>query len=206
MYRLALALIIGLALLVAGCTSAPPADSPAADATADGDATPAPTDGDEAPTETESAGDGDDGGVGNPGGATDLEALLPDEVNGIQLTKYSYDGGSLDEDTAGFSLEGLASAAGVTPDEVSLAVAADQANNAVTIFAIRIDGRSGEQAMDALIENDDTGLQEAVEEANVGGKDVLTAGGYVYLYAAGDVLFQVYAEGAAAEDALSQLP
>lgn len=207
MYRLALALVIGLALLVAGCSGAP-AGTPAPNATeGGGGAAESPDEGDGAPTETESGGDGDDdGGVANRGGATDLEALLPDEVNGVQLTKASFDGGSLDEETSGFSLEGLASAAGVSPDEISFATAVDQANGDVTIFAIRIEGRSGEQTLDALLENDDTGLEAAAQEANVGGKDVLTASGVVYLYAADDVLFQVYATEAFAEDALSQLP
>ena len=209
MYRLSLTVMVGLTLLLAACSGAPANSSPAADATADQDGRPtaAETGGEDdgSASETEDAGDDGAGGA-NPGGATDLEALLPDEVNGVQLTKSSFSGEQIE--TAGFSLDDLVAAAGVSPDDISLAMANDQSGGQISIIAIRIEGRSGEQALEALLESDTTGLAEAVREATVGGKEVLVSeiGGAIYLYAADDVVFELLADEASAEDALSQLP
>ena len=208
MNRLAVVLLMGLVLLLAACSGTPADNSPVATADGGAAATQDEPDGDDggAPTATQEPGeDGDDDGVANPGGATDLEALLPDEVAGIELTKASFNGANIDEE-AGFNLEGIASAAGAQLEDVSLATAVDEANGVVTIFAVRIEGLSGEQTMNAALENDDTGLSESVEEANIGGKDVLTSGGVVHLYASDDVLFQVYAAEGVAEEVFSQLP
>lgn len=142
--------------------------------------------------------------------ATDLEALLPDEVDGAPLTKFSYSG----EDAAATAVAGLddeflgrlAATFGKTLDDASIAVATD-AEEQIFLAAIHLDGVSGEEMLEYAVEDDDAWGTFGFEETTLGGKTVAAApDGGLYLYGAGEVLFEIIGEPALAEDAISQLP
>jgi hypothetical protein len=171
----------------------------------------------ETAAETDDTGDGE---TPNPLASFDLnqdralEDLLPDEVGGAQLQKFSFAGeeffGTADEEFQTF-LERV----GATSDDVSAAFAGDQTGEFTgAIFAIRVAGADTNE-LEEEFRNAAANAEEGavdVEERNVGGKDVWT--GFdpeqettIYFYAAGDILFFVqHDDEAVAEEILSQMP
>ena len=84
------------------------------------------------------------GAVAEAHGAPDLEELLPDELDGLVLTTASYRGDAVTE-VVGFDstmLEAMLADVGATMDDLSLAVAGDEAGT-VLVAAIRVDGVPG---------------------------------------------------------------
>lgn len=154
-----------------------------------------------------------------PSSAKDLEALIPDEIGGISLTKFSMQGnefvnsGSSTEETQKF-LEGL----GVSTDKVAVAAGygvATDSGDALAVFVFRAEGAGTERLLTLFKEATDADRQAPLDwkTATVGGKQVERAidpeqdNQVVYLYASGDVLFFLAStkeENAA--DALEALP
>jgi hypothetical protein len=152
-----------------------------------------------------------------PSSAKDLEALIPDEIGGITLQKFSMQGdefvssGGATEETQQF-LKGL----GVDTDDVAVAAGFGSSTDtgALVVFVFRADGAGTDRLLTVFKKALDSDRDEALEweAANVGGKQVERASdaeqeGQVYLYAQGDVLFYLAAtrEEDAAE-ALEALP
>jgi hypothetical protein len=153
-----------------------------------------------------------------PSEAADLEALIPDEVGGLTLTKASMQGseflasGESDPATQKF-LEDL----GVNPEDVAVAFgfgfAAD--GSSVGIFVFRAEGAEAGRLVSVFKEATDTDRESPLEweSTSVGGKDVERAvdpeadNMIDYLYARDDVLYLVSAgtEDVATE-ALGKLP
>jgi ABC-type glycerol-3-phosphate transport system substrate-binding protein len=152
-----------------------------------------------------------------PSSAKDLEALIPDEIGGITLQKFSMQGdefvssGGATEETQQF-LEGL----GVATDDVAVAAGFGSSTDtgAIVVFVFRADGAGTDRLLTVFKEALDSDRDQPLEweAASVGGKQVERASdaeqeGMVYLYAQGDVLFYLAAnrEENAAE-ALEALP
>lgn len=205
--------LVGLALVVGACGGAStPTASPAAPATEAASsvepASPAPS---TAAASTEPAGSGPQVSL-QPGAATDLEAMLPDDVNGTTLRKGSFDGSSLAASGVPLDTGGLApilKATGKTVADVRMAIGspADQASlGKLTIVALQIRGVPAESLL-PLFPN---GATQGMQKATVGGKSVLQAGatGFsVLIYLKGDVLFYVLgADPTLTEAAVSKLP
>lgn len=218
--------LIGLlALVVAGVLAACNGDqaspeaqetaaaSPVAQATEEATEEPTP---EETAAETEGEGEG---ASPDPLASFDLnqdqalEELLPDEVGGTELVKFSIAGA--DAFGGGEEFQGLLDRLGASADDVSAASAGDAAGALdVQIAAFRIAGADTddlEQEFVRLVEESEAGAVE-LEERNIEGKDVWTGvdeeqGMGVYFYAAGDVVFLVQTnDEQLAEEAISQLP
>lgn len=153
------------------------------------------------------------------GTAQDLEALIPNEIAGITLQKFSMQGsefvssGSATEETQDF-LEGL----GVSTDDVAVAAGyglSPDTGEGLAVFVFRAEGAGTERLLSVFKEATDASREQPLqwEAAEVGGKRVERAtdpeqdGQVVYLYATGDTLFFLAAtqEDHAAE-ALAALP
>jgi hypothetical protein len=218
--RLLLAL---LAMAVAGALAAcggGPSPSPEQDATASPIAIATDTATATEEESPEATDDDDDGGASpDPLASFDLnqdralEELLPDEIGGEQLMKFSFAGeeffGSADPEFEAF-LESV----GATSDDVSAAFAQLPGGESSTVGAIRIAGADEETLENEFrntVEDAEEGAVE-LEEEDIGGKDVWTgfdeeSQSNVYFYAASDVLFFVQTtDEAQAEEVFSQLP
>ncbi len=209
--RRALAAGLATLLLVAACggaaTSAPSAPPDATDPPA---ATDAPT---QTPTQTPAetpAVVATDAPVG-PGAATDLEAMLPSEVNGITFEKASFDGstfpggipigGGDDEflqflEDNGKSLEDL---------RVAIASPTDTESGGSMVMAIQVQGLAADKFLEFATSD------MADQKTTVAGKEVYGAamGGFgAYVYPKDDIVFYVLVMGGddLSEGIFSQLP
>lgn len=204
---LRIAVLLSLILVLVACGS-PANDAPAEEPTAqdggdNGDDGGEGDDGDDG----DDGENGDDGEGGHEGGVHDaaaLEAILPEEVGGIELNRNSFQGSESIE-AGGFNVEAAAQSVGRSVDDVMIATATDD-EGSIYIFAMHIEGAQGDQLRDAYQEEFEE--FEVTEEQNVGGKDVVTAAaGGIYIYTTGELFFQVMASDAElAADALSKLP
>jgi hypothetical protein len=158
-------------------------------------------------------------GLPSPGSVADLEALIPDEIGGIALQKFSMRGnefvssGSATQETQDF-LEGL----GVSTDDVAVAFGfgvSPASGEGVAVFVFRADGAGSDRLVSVFKEATDAERDAPLdwESANVGGKEVQRAldpeqnDQVVYLYAKGDTLFFLAAtQEEHAEEALAALP
>lgn len=146
----------------------------------------------------------------------DLEALIPDTVSGITVTKASMSGDQFltapgsDPATIQFLQE-----LGISTSDVSVATGyaiAPDGSFSMAMFVIRAAGADSARLVSALKTaydaNSDTPL--VWSSATVAGKSVETAtisGQTIYLYAKGDVLFFFSATGTGiAEEVFSGLP
>ena len=143
-----------------------------------------------------------------------LEALLPDTVGDLTLTKFSVKGAEFftgaGTDPA---FKDFLDRVHAQPDDVSAAVAADQGST-LQVLALRVAGANSDDLKTefrrALSESASTTV--TLSEATVGGKSVLTGfdpdqEANVYFYVVNDVLFFVTtADKTLAEAALQKLP
>ena len=143
-----------------------------------------------------------------------LEALLPDTVGDLTLTKFSVKGAEFftgaGTDPA---FKDFLDRVHAQPDDVSAAVAADQGST-LQVLALRVAGANSDDLKTefrrALSESASTTV--TLSEATVGGKSVLTGfdpdqEANVYFYVVNDVLFFVTtADKTLAEAALQELP
>ena len=143
-----------------------------------------------------------------------LEALLPDTVGNLTLTKFSVKGAEFftgaGTDPA---FKDFLDRVHAQPDDVSAAVAADQGST-LQVLALRVAGANSDDLKTefrrALSESASTTV--TLSEATVGGKSVLTGfdpdqEANVYFYVVNDVLFFVTtSDKTVAEAALQKLP
>ena len=199
-----LALIILMAACSSGGTSASATASPTAAASS------------EAASESADASASDAlPSIDLPNSDAELEALLPDEIGGVTLTKFSMRGAEFmtqgDQEFTDF-LDRI----GAEADDVSVAfgVSMDASQSGTGVFAFQVRGTDNDQLLEELAGSlEDDGTATGFENANVGGKDVRRAAagddaqGSVYLYGVGDIVFFITTtdEDAAAE-VLSTLP
>jgi hypothetical protein len=158
-------------------------------------------------------------GLPTPGAVADLEALIPDEIGGIELQKFSMKGDefvnsqSATEETEDF-LRGL----GVSTDDVGVAFGfgfSSETGDAVAMFVFRAVGAGTDRLVSVFKEATDSERQTPLdwEPATVGGKQVERAtdseqqGQTIYLYAKDDILFFLAAsQEEQAAEALAGLP
>lgn len=146
-----------------------------------------------------------------PGSASDLEAMLPSEVNGVTFTKTSFGGGTLpatipvgSDDLGKFLQDNGKSLADVS---LAMAVPTDQAKAGTFVMAFQVKGVDGTKLAEALAGTSSGDLKQAT----VGGKQVLQAGaagmGFA-LYVKDDIVFYILAFGEASlsEGILAALP
>ena len=148
----------------------------------------------------------------------DLEGRLPNAINGITLTKYSFKGSTFLESGADNSqdLVNLLNSLGKTPNDLSVAIAADPSGDLdMSIGAFRVAGADSNALLQAFIAATRTSTPEdAITQANVGGKNVTQivdptdpSSGAIYVYPSGDVMFYVQSpDTALATTALQALP
>lgn len=202
--RRTLAAALALALLAAACggggtaSTAPGTAAPA---------TPAPATPEPAPT--------DDGSAPEisllPGTASELEAMLPSNVNGVAFAKTSFGGGTLpatipvgDDELGKFLQDNGKSLADVS---LAMATPTDSSKGGTFVMAFQVKGVDGTKLAEALAGTSSGDLQQAT----VGGKQVLQAGaagmGFA-LYVKGDVVFYILSFGDASltEGIVAALP
>jgi len=214
--RRALAGALAALLLVAACggsATQAPAATPAPGATETPTETPAPAETQE-PTETQAPEDtaGPDVSL-VPGAASDLEAKLPSEVNGVTFQKGSFNGSNVpggipigegDDDFAKFLSDN-----GKSLNDVRIAIASPTDTEAAgsLVMAIQIKGTPSDKLL-AFATKDSSDM----EKSTVGGKEVYgaAAGGFgAYFYVKDDVIFYILSMGgdaSLAEGILRQLP
>jgi hypothetical protein len=191
-----------LTAILAACSSGTGASSP----------TPSPT---PAPTPTTAA--SASGALPSfelPSNAKELEALLPDTLGGVKLTKASYKGSDFVNSTqSNEEFKTWLNSVGKSLNDVSAAFGfAASGTSGSAIFAFRVQGVDNSKLIDAFKTSMDTSSTMTWTSANVGGKnvqksedpDTKTA---IYLYGNADLLFFVTTNDAkVAEEALSHLP
>lgn len=205
MKRTTLMLLTLVALFVAACTS----DQAGASAT-------------EAPTATPEPAESSDAlpSLDLPSSAPELEALLPDEIGGAEVVKFSMGGAELmaDQEGSGVDPEFIAflERLGAQPEDISIALAFSFSaeGDSAGIGAFRVEGASSdelEREFIATMEADGGAVDW--QSANVGGKDVQTAadpdteGNVLYIYTVGDIVFFVTTPNeAVAAELLATLP
>jgi hypothetical protein len=149
------------------------------------------------------------------GAVADLEALIPDTVGEMQLTKTSTKGdefiASADSDPAVAKfIEDL----GVSPGDISLAIGfgfTADASSSIGMFVFRASGADTNRLISAFKEANDADRDAPLvwSSASVGGKSVETAVDgeqTYYLYAKDDVLFFISGDPASTDEAISELP
>lgn len=155
-----------------------------------------------------------------PGSAPELEALLPDEIDGVETTKFSMDGPELmeDQEASGIDPEFIAflERLNAQPDDISIAFAFTftEAGDSAGIGAFRVAGANTddlEREFMATMESEGDAVDW--QSATVGGKDVQAAadpdseGSTVYVYTVGDIVFFVTTQDeATAAELLGPLP
>jgi len=136
-----------------------------------------------------------------------LEALLPSTFGGATLQKLSFSGADfLDQDpTSDFNK--AVTALGLKATDVSMAVAADAANQFV---AIRFAGADSGKLLD-VFKTASQASGDLISSVNIGGKDVIktksSSGTFSYFYVRNDVILGVTVkDDTAAAAALAVLP
>jgi len=138
-------------------------------------------------------------------GAPDLEALLPAEVDGVELTRASYTGETLSQ-VDGFdstTLERLLADVGAATDDLSIGIAGDP-NGELLIAAIRVRGVAADEIVEFFVR--DMGDFSFTERVVAGKTVTTTASGGIYFYPSGEIAFEVIGESELAEAAIDRLP
>ena len=199
-----LALITGVALLVAACGGSGPTSTPNQTPTQAPESQAAPS------FDLSSF---DLGSFALPSFTSDaeLEALFPTSLGGHTLTVRSMSGTDFmafggSNNTMGPALEQL----GKTPADLSVAFGGTT-DGSVLVFAFRIKGVDAEDFMQAFTSTAGSTSGSTITDASVAGKSVkkvLTSGQTVYLYTHGDVVWTVGGTPSAAvlDEAFSKLP
>jgi hypothetical protein len=148
----------------------------------------------------------------------ELENRLPNTINGVTLTKYSFKGSTFLGSGASNSkdLIDLLTSLGKTPDDMSVAFAADPTGDLdLQVGAFKVAGADSNALLAAFVAaSKSTTPTDQVTQTNVGGKNVTqivdpadTTTGAIYVYANGDVLYYVLSpDPALAGAAIQALP
>lgn len=140
-----------------------------------------------------------------------LESLLPNELRGVRLFKFSISG---DEFEADASTMALLERLGASPDDASAAFAVDPAGRVSgQVVALRVAGADSELLRDEYRAAVEGVAGSELREEEIGGRVVLTGenpedpASSVYFYARGDVLLFVFtSDPSLAAEALALLP
>jgi len=142
-----------------------------------------------------------------PHDAPDLEALIPDAIAGVPMTKTSSRA-----DPGDVNMVELASRLGIQVADIAFAHATTTSDDFVaTIEATRVSGADAERLRDINLEANAGSLASGPTEELVGGKQVVAVtnnlGYRFYLYASGDVLYTVSVlDASVAAQVLAALP
>lgn len=142
-----------------------------------------------------------------PHDASDLEALIPDAIAGVSLTKSSSRA-----DPRDVNMVELASRLGIQVADIAFAHATTtSADFVATIEATRVSGADAERLRDVTLEASAGSLASEPSDEVVGGKQVVAVtnnlGYRFYLYASGDVLYTVSVlDASVAAQVLAALP
>jgi hypothetical protein len=149
------------------------------------------------------------------GAVADLEALIPDKVGDLTMTKQSMAGSqyliSPDSDPATVK---FVQDLGVSPSDISIAVgfgfSSDGKSNLV-MFVLRAAGADTSKLVAEFKTADDASRDTPLtwNSTNVAGKDLQVAvdgDTTIYLYAKNDVLFFISGDQASTEEAIGGLP
>jgi hypothetical protein len=151
----------------------------------------------------------------------ELEAVLPNELAGVTLQKFSFRGsdvfGDDPSDPDDQQFRALIEALGATPDDYSLAVAGGDVNhNSIQIGVFRVGNVEGSRVLQALVTaGQATEPDTLVEQTTLGGKPVTKVAdpadvpefGPSFLYASGNLVFFVQSpDQNLAEQAIGLLP
>jgi hypothetical protein len=131
----------------------------------------------------------------------DLEALLPDDLGGEPVQKFSMKGDSFlgSGGTGTAELDAVLNQAGKTPADLSVAFAGTPSSD-ISLIAYRIKGVPAETFFQAFLAAAQQNAQVTSSDTSLGGKSVKklvstdTDIGTVYVYASGDVLFVIGGE------------
>jgi hypothetical protein len=135
-----------------------------------------------------------------PEGDKDLEARLPNQINGVTLTKVSFKGADFLNQGGGNDqtvLDFLTSL-GKKPDDLSAAFASDPSGNLdVMVGAFRVAGADSNTLLTQFVNATKKDRpSDTVQQTNLGGKNVTqindptdTTTGSLYIYPNGDTLF-----------------
>ena len=186
-----LLLLAGLAVLVAACggttaTATPGASSPAGTSAPPVTQAPAATGGGEPSMVLPS--------FDLPSGDAALEELLPDDIAGATVQKFSMTGDTFMGAGDNAEIQAVLEQFDKTPSDLSVAFGG---TDAVGLIAYRLKGVDGGQFFNAFLEAAGAAGQVGVTDANYGGKAVKKVVspvediGTVYVYTAGDVMFIV---------------
>jgi len=143
-----------------------------------------------------------------------LEAMLPDQVGGTTLQKFSFQGaGAFSSGASGSQeLQDALGQIGKSPNDVSFAVAAST-DSGVTIGAFRVNGADANNVVSAFIQaGQKANPGTTVSDASMSGKSVKkvvdpSETKPTYVYAHGDVMFFVQADSdALLNEVFSKLP
>ncbi len=201
-----------LAMIVAACSNGP-ASSPSPSATPIATASASAS---TAASATASASGSSLPSFELPSNAKDLEALLPNELGGAPLTKFSMTGADfMTQGDSNKAFTDFLQRLGAQPDDISVASAfsATTAQGA-GMFAFRVKGADSGKLTDEFkksVETDTPGITWSTQ--TLAGKSVQVAatgkdtGQKTYLYVREDIVFAVIAsDDATAGEALSKLP
>jgi hypothetical protein len=201
-------LVVPFALLIAACgtTSSPTPGQSAAASSPAASGSGAPSASDVASPSTSASAPASGGASGSPGpsgsglaglphAAPDLEARLPNEINGVTLQKLSVAGTTLMNDTDE-DFQSLIQALGASPEDVSVALAGADSELDLTLSAIRVAGAQGSQFIQNMV---DTAVAEdegsTSTQVDLAGRPVVTItspdAGDTYLVAVGDAVYVV---------------
>lgn len=186
-----LAPLVGLTILVAACgggaaTAAPGATTPAGSTAASATQAPAGTSGTEPSIVLPS--------FDLPSGDAALEELLPDDIAGETVQKFSMTGDTFMGAGPNPEVEAVLSQFNKTPGDLSVAFGG---TDAVGLIAYRLKGVDGSQFFNAFLVAAGAGGAVTVTDANYGGKAIRKVVspnediGTVYVYTAGDVMYIV---------------
>jgi hypothetical protein len=205
MNRFRSAAIVGLTVVLVACSSGGAASTPTP--------TPSPT---PSPTPTLAASSSNALPSFNlPSNAKELEALLPNTLGGVKLTKASMKGNDfVNSSSSNAEFKAFLDSVGKSLNDVSAAFAFAMAGSSPAgVFAFRVQGVDNSKLIDAFRKSMNTsGKTLTWTSANVGGKNVqqakdTSANSTLYLYGTNDLVFFVTTNDATiAAEALSHLP
>jgi hypothetical protein len=132
----------------------------------------------------------------------EFEARLPNAINGVTLTKYSWKGADFfaADNSNSHNLQDLLNALGKAPADLSIAFASDPTGRlGVTIGAFKVTGADGNALLAEFLKAASRDApSDTFTQASVGGRNVTqitdptdTARATVYVFTTGDVLFDV---------------
>jgi hypothetical protein len=149
------------------------------------------------------------------GAVADLEALIPDTVGTMTMTKSSTRGDEfLTSSDADPAVAKFVCDLGVQPSDISIAIGfgfTTDGSSSLGMFVFRASGADTNRLISAFKTANDADRESPLEWSNatIGGKQVQTAVDgetTFYLYAKGDVLFFLSGDPASTEEAISGLP